>query len=77
MAKYMQKVIHLELNGEHFYFGSLKALCVTFDKEKIGITYNSLRHSVLSPDTPYTNKKCIIREGVLVTTPKNLGNNEG
>ncbi len=73
MAKYQQKVIHLQLGEEHHYFGSLKAMCDTFGKEQIGITYASLRHTGLAPDTPYHNKKCIIRQGVLITTPKGLG----
>ena len=76
MAKYVQKVIHLELEGMHYYFGSLKALCDSFGKDSIGITYDSLRHTDLSPDTPYRNKKCIIREGILVTTPKKGGEDQ-
>lgn len=66
------KVFHLELNGEHYYFGSKKALCDAFSKEDIGITYPSLRNYDLSPTNPYINKKrnCIIREGVLCTAPK-------
>lgn len=66
------KVFHLELNGEHYYFGSKKALCDAFSKEDIGITYPSLRNYALSPSNPYVNKKknCIIREGILGTAPK-------
>ena len=51
------KVFHLELNGEHYYFGSKKALCDAFSKEDIGITYPSLRNYALSPSNPYVNKK--------------------
>lgn len=68
MAKYQQKVIHLEIDGNHYYFGSVKALCDNFTKEQIGIKYTSLVQKNLS--TPYKNKKCIIRAGVLITTPK-------
>ncbi len=68
------KVFHLELNGEHYYFGSKKALCDTFGKEDIGITYPSLRNYSLSPTNPFTNKKCTIREGILVTAPKKNSN---
>ena len=68
MAKYQQKVIHLELNGIHTYYGSVKALCDNNSKDVIGITYDSLRHSKLTPETPYQNKKCIIRQGVLITS---------
>ena len=64
------KVFHLELNGQHYYFGSQKALCDTFCKEQIGITYDSLRNVQMSTDKPFQNKKCIIREGILVTAPK-------
>lgn len=68
------KVYHLELNGEHYYFGSKKALCDTFGKEVIGITYPSLRNYDLSPNNLFKNKKCIIREGILVTAPKQSSN---
>ena len=68
------KVFHLELNGEHYYFGSKKALCDAFSKEDIGITYPSLRNYDLSPTNPFQNKKCIIREGVLGTAPKKTSN---
>lgn len=70
MAAYNQKVVHLQIGNEHYYFGSLKALSDNFPKEKIGLTYDSLRHVKLSAATPYTNKLCTIRIGVLVTTPK-------
>jgi hypothetical protein len=65
MEKKERTVIHLELNGSHFYFGSLKALTMQFDKEEIGIEYSSLRNCKLSEIKPYSNSKCIIRKGVL------------
>ena len=68
------KVFHLELNGEHYYFGSKKALCDTFGNDAIGFTYPSLRNYALSPTNPFSNKKCIIREGILVTAPKKTSN---
>ena len=39
--KQERSVIHLELNAEHYYFGSVKALCDNFGKEQIGIGYKS------------------------------------
>ena len=33
-AKQERSVIHLELNAEHYYFGSVKALCDHFGKDK-------------------------------------------
>lgn len=64
------KVVHLEINGNHFYFGSKKSLCEKFDKEKLGISYNSLRNIKITPESPYKNSRCIIRVGILVTTRK-------
>lgn len=76
--KYMaqvRKVIHVELlgSGEHFYFGSMSAIYDHFKgeaKELLGISYSSLRNVGLSPEKPYKNKKCVIREGELIASPK-------
>lgn len=73
---YVQKVVHLEINGEHYYFGSISALCHTFSKEVIGVSYGYLRHVHLAPDNPFQNKKCIIRVGPLVTSPQALSMKE-
>lgn len=59
-------VIHLELDGKHYYFGSLKVLTDTFGKDVLGIGYGSLRNVRLSPNNPYTNSRCIIRKGKLI-----------
>ena len=48
------KVIHMEINGEHYYFGSLKVMCQYFGRDKLGMSYNSLRANVrLTPDKPF------------------------
>jgi len=65
MEKQERTVIHLELNGLHYYFGSLKALTVQFPKDIIGIEYSSLRNVGLSETKSYINSKCVIRKGVL------------
>lgn len=65
-------VIHLEIEGEHYYFGSLKKLTDTFGKDVLGIGYNSLRNVHLSPDNPYSNGRCIIRKGKLVQGKKSI-----
>ena len=69
------KVIHLYLfeTDKHYYFGSLKALCDTFSKEQLGITYDSLRNNTPTLDRPFRNSKCIIRRGVLVQTDTKRG----
>lgn len=68
-----RKVIHLELfkDNSHHYFGSLKALCDTFGKDDIGIVYSSLRAVNISETKEYRNPKCVIRQGVIITS-KNL-----
>lgn len=68
--KQERTVIHLEKDGKHYYFGSLSGIYEVFDKEDIGITYGSLRNYGLSEDKPYQNKSCVIRKGILITTPK-------
>ena len=58
-------VIHLELDGKHYYYGSVACLYEHHTTEDIGITYAALRNYGLSSEKPYVNKKCIIRKGIL------------
>lgn len=60
-------VIHLEINGKHYYYGSVANIYEYFTSEELGITYASLRNYGLSIEKPYHNKKCIIRKGVLLS----------
>ena len=75
------KVFHVEFKGKHYYFGSKKAIFDVFGKEDIGITYSSFRNYPLSAENHFGEEtighgaKCIIREGVLVTSPKKISNN--
>lgn len=69
-AKQVRTIVHLELNGEHFYFGSMKSLFDRFSPEDLGISYSTLRKYNLSPSKPFRNEKCIIRKGVIVTSHK-------
>ena len=66
-------VIHLEINGEHYYYGSIANMYEYFSGEELGITYASLRNYGLSAEHPYLNKKCIIRKGVLLSKSGNRG----
>ena len=68
--KQERKVIHVEMNGSHYYFGSVAAIYEQFSKDEIGISYGSLRNYGLSEQRPYVNSKCIIRRGILKTIPK-------
>ena len=62
-------VIHLEINGEHHYYGSVANMYEFYTSDELGITYASLRNYGLSADHPYYNekKKCIIRKGLLLS----------
>ena len=75
--KQERTVIHLEIEGQHHYFGSVKSLCDHFGKEQIGITYKSLANIGITPDKPYRNKFCTIRKGTLLTAPKAVSENGG
>ena len=60
-------VIHLEINDEHHYYGSVANMYEFYTSEELGITYASLRNYGLTSEHPYQNKKCIIRKGVLLS----------
>ena len=62
-------VIHLEINGEHHYYGSIKRMCADYDKNTLGVAYNTLRNFGLSAEKPYINAKCTIRKGLLLSQP--------
>jgi hypothetical protein len=70
MEKQERMVVHLEFNGEHFYFGSMKAIFEKFKSKELGISYNYLKNYGLSDGKSYTNQKCTIRKGVLITIEK-------
>ena len=60
-------VIHLEINGEHHYYGSIARMYEDYSSDELGITYASLRNYRLSYEHPYMNKRCIIRKGLLLS----------
>ena len=68
--KQERTVVHLEMDGHHYYYGNLKALCDNWDKETLGVAYNYLRNYGIEPNKPYVGKKCIIRKGIIITSPR-------
>lgn len=68
-----RKIIHLHLNGQDYYFGSMAAIYSTLTKEEIGVSYGSLRNYGLSPERPYINEKVVIKEGMLITAKGDRG----
>lgn len=69
MDKQERNVVHLELNGQHYYYGNIKALTDNWDRDTLGVSYNYLKNYGLSESHPYKGKKCIIRKGTLITSP--------
>ena len=68
--KQERTVIHVEISGLHFYFGSLTAVYTRFTSEQLGVALGTLRNYRVTSDKPYQNSKCIIRKGILVTVQK-------
>jgi hypothetical protein len=66
-------VIHLEINGEHHYYGSIARMYEDYSGNELGITYASLRNYKLSSEHPYQNKKCTVRKGELLSKSGNRG----
>ena len=68
-----RKVIHLHIDGEDYYFGSVSAIYSMFTKEELGISHGSLRNYGLSSTKPYSNDRIIIKEGVLIASKGERG----
>lgn len=73
MSSTSRTVIHLEIGGEHHYYGSIANLFEYYTPQELGIGYGSLRNYGLSADKPYSNSKCTIRKGVLLQKSGNRG----
>lgn len=67
-VKQNRAVVHLELEGRHYYYGNLKALCDNWDKDVIGVAYNYLKNYGIDEEHPYIGKKCTIRKGIIITS---------
>lgn len=68
--KQERTVVHLEINGEHYYYGNLRALTDAWSKEDLGVSYNYLKNLNISQKNPFCNKKCIIRKGIIITSTR-------
>lgn len=72
MDKQERNVVHLELNGQHYYYGNIKALTDNWDRDTLGVSYNYLKNYGLSESHPYNGKKCIIRKGTDYVTAQKI-----
>lgn len=68
--KQERALVHLEIDGKHFYYGNLRALCDHWPKEVIGVGHTYLKNLNITEEHPFRNKYCIIRRGVIVTSPR-------
>lgn len=67
-----RKVIHLELNGEHYYYGSIASLFDEFTAEALGFSLSKVKNNLCNAGM-MQNKNCIIRQGVLKAKAGNRG----
>ena len=66
--KQERAIVHLEKDGQHYYYGNLKALTDHWDKDAIGVSYAYLKNLNISGDKPFVNDKCVIRRGIIITS---------
>jgi hypothetical protein len=63
-------ITHLEIKchdgNRHFYYGSMAAIFDHWTSDDIGLNLRKLYDYRLSPQHPYENDKCIIRQGTIV-----------
>ena len=69
-GKQERMVVHLEIDGQHYYYGNLKALCDHWDKNALRVSYSYLKNLNISGSKPYRNDYCIIRKGIIITSPR-------
>ena len=72
MIKQERTVVHLELNGQHYYYGNLKALCDQWGVKVLGVSYAKLRNYGLSQDKPYVSQNFVIRKGKIITSKREI-----
>lgn len=68
--KQERAIVHLEKDGQHYYYGNLKALCDHWDKNAIGVSYSHLKNLNIQEDTPFLNRFCVIRRGFIITSQR-------
>ena len=66
--KQERAIVHLEKDGQHYYYGNLKALCDHWNKDAIGVSYSYLKNLNISGEKPFKNDKCVIRRGTIITS---------
>ena len=66
-------IIHVQSKetGNHYYFGSIKAIFTTLTRSEVGASYDTLVRRGFSKNPDYhETPKCIIRKGELIRMSK-------
>ena len=61
-----RKVIHLEINKKHYYYGSMSAIFDDFTEDQIGYSYYTIKNKLKNSGI-LENDKCTIRLGTIRT----------
>lgn len=69
-TKQVRAIVHLEKDGKHYYYGNLKALTDNWNKDDIGVSYTYLKNLNIDENKPYSNERCTIRRGVIITSAR-------
>ena len=70
--KQERKVIHLEIGGSHYYYGSIASLFDEFSEAELGFSIYKVKNNIGKLGI-MQNDKCIIRLGVLKSKAGNRG----
>ena len=66
--KQERAIVHLEKDGQHYYYGNLKALTDHWSKDAIGVSYSYLKNLNISEDKPYRNNEFRTCRSTIVTS---------
>lgn len=68
-----RKVIHLQLNNNHSYYGSIASLFNCYSQTDLGYSYFQVKNN-LGKLGIMQNDKCTIRQGIIKAKISNRGN---
>jgi len=68
-VKQERKVIHLEIQGKHEYFGSIEQLFCKYSKDELGFSIYQVRNNLKNKGMLISGKS-ILRFGILQTKSK-------
>ena len=63
-------IYHVEIKGNHSYFGSVSAIYEVYSAEELNVSMSRLYSYGIKNGRPYKNKFCTIRRGLLIRKQK-------